>query len=64
MTTDPKLDHPRVRQSSTCSLCYRYKVGGGVVCWRCYRQYDLRTINARVKDRLDRAEQALQHGEG
>jgi hypothetical protein len=53
------LDHLRVRQHQSCPLCHRAKGFGLLVCWPCFRAYDLRNGNPLVDRRLDAAEANL-----
>jgi len=50
------VDHPRLRAQSICPLCGWAKDVGLVVCWLCYRAYDLRNGNPEVGRLLDLAE--------
>jgi hypothetical protein len=53
------LDHPHVRQDTTCPLCGKAKDTGLVACWYCYRVHDLRSGNPRAEGAIDRREIAL-----
>ena len=49
-------DHPNLRAQRICPLCGGSKDVGLVVCWPCYRAYDLRNGNPEVGRLLDLAE--------
>ena len=38
-----KLDHPLVREQTTCPICAKHKDAGLLACWSCYREYDMRS---------------------
>ncbi len=39
------VDYPHVRASTLCPLCRANKEAGLLVCWNCYRDYNLRLGN-------------------
>lgn len=54
------LDHPLVRQSTTCPLCQGHKDTGLVACWPCYHDCGLRYGDEYAGRILDRAEKRLE----
>ena len=54
------LDHPLVRASSKCPICPAPKDIGTVLCWRCYRQLDMRNGNPQAEYLLGVAELNLE----
>ncbi len=56
MTTQ---DRPLIRASCSCPLCQAPKSTGLLVCWPCFRYFDLREFNEATEYSLDMAELAL-----
>ena len=52
-------DYPHVRSSGVCPLCGGHKETGLVVCWSCYRAYDLRYGNAEAEALIEQVEERL-----
>ena len=53
------IDHPKVRNSLTCPMCYERKSLGLVACWRCYNAYGMKYGNVLAEAALDSAEEQL-----
>jgi hypothetical protein len=53
------IDHPRVRNSARCPLCYGPKDVGLIACWGCYRSNELRNGNPDTEVLLDQREAML-----
>lgn len=53
------MDYPHVRSSTICPLCQEHKDAGLVVCWSCYRTWNLRYGNAEAESLLGHAEAKL-----
>ena len=50
-----KPDNENVRASNQCPLCEGEKETGLVVCWPCYRRYDLRNGNPEAENKIEEA---------
>ena len=53
-------DHPLIRKHLICPLCDLHKGQGLVVCWPCYRLWDMRNGDPAVEAELDLAERHLE----
>jgi len=53
------IDYPHVRSSVLCPLCEQQKDIGSLVCWSCYRAYDLRYGNAEADLAIQQVEDEL-----
>ena len=54
-----ELDYPKVRAQVLCPLCVGDKDEGLLVCWPCYRRYELRSGNEVVEQIIAQAENGL-----
>jgi hypothetical protein len=53
------MDYPHVRSSGVCPLCRERKEVGLVVCWDCYRAWNLRYGNEEADSVVERVEAEL-----
>ena len=58
------MDYPNVRASPICPLCHKNKARGLLVCWACFREYEMRDGNPTAERLINEAEAELLSNRG